>query len=229
MQLYKVPIDITGTFSTSDLLFYDENPAFIYARLYENKYDIDYSRFSFLRLVLFDSNNNVNTINSSEIIEENGIKYIKLEIPDDLLGVHMDYNTRITVGIDNKNKQLKRFKIFSRVEKTSDLNTAIILTKRINWILEEYLSSVKRQEIDVPNGLIPLDEDARVEIKYMHDDIVQHIKLEYSGHDTRMNKNRMLEYFDTQDEEWYELNSLNGGDFNIDRKPSEFSYHGGTF
>jgi len=230
LQDYKVPIDIGDIFKTTDLLFYSGNtPAHIFVRLYENRYDIDMGRFSSMRLALTGSDDSVYMISSSTIEIINGVKYIKLIFPNNLLTARMDYSVRPTVTIDGNNIRLKKYKIFVRTEITSDLNTAISITKQINDIYERYLSSVKRDEIGVPHGLIPLDNDARININYMQNDIVEHIGLEYQGHGTRLNKDRELEYYDTEDEVWYRLNSLHGGFFDIPRKPSNYSYYGGDF
>lgn len=224
-------MDINGVEKTSDMLFLESSGDWnIYIALYDGKYAIDYSSFNQVRLVFMEIKglSNVYTLSSIQTETVNNVTYVKVEVPSNLVVGKTSYEVRTNLTIDGNSKTLPKFKAYTYPE-TPDSKIIFNMINTVNNIWSGYLASIKREDIGRVNGVLPLDEFAKVAIQYMPENIIEHIELEHSGHDTRMNKDRMLEYYDYQDEAWYELNSLHGGVFGTSRKDSQYSYHGGIF
>lgn len=231
MNPLYINLDTSGSIKQSNIIsIKSSNQQVLYYRLFEGKYEIDYSTLTELRLIFEDSETtDVYTVSSSTKEIVNNITYIKIIIPLNITSQDKDYTVRPVVNINGKSKGLMKFKFMSRVESSTDIETLIRMTKDINNIFSIYLDSIKRDEIGSANGVVPLDENGKMIENYTPQNILDHIQLQFEGHGLRLDKDYYIEYYDPEDNVYYKLNTLEAGRFGIQRKSSIYDVDYGKF
>lgn len=239
-----INLDISKKTKVTDYGFQiNESPLpTIYFLLYDEHYVIDYSKLESLRLLVqLDVSKYTEsfTFRASELVEIDGLTYIKWNVPANLLS-HMD-KMHITsiIAYDKKTIVLNEFKIivFKNIEsETSMIKVAI---QNFNKMYQNYLTSVKRTEIGKPYGVVPLESDGKINLKYFNEEFTDHIG--HTMYDTlytindihglRINrKTYEWEYYHENDKEWYVVNSIHGGRFGYGNNESpKYDVFGGLF
>ena len=243
-NIHFINLDISKVTKVTDYGFQKDSSPLpeILFRIYDEHYVIDYDKFTDLRITTrLDKTNetNVYTLNSRNIVTIDGDKYVKWTLSSNLIDDMDKLFVDIRVKMFNKTVILNTFKILIYEESGTGMNGILQAIRNFNQMYDLYLKSIKRTEIGQPNGVVPLGSDGRFDYQYMPLDITKHIPQKlydtlftiHDIHGLRINKKTYeLEYYDSDDKEWYIANSINGGKFGYPNKPSpQFDVFGGYF
>lgn len=241
MKIEIINLDISNKRKTTDLAIRTQPPQEILFRVYDDDYIIDYSKFIDIRLTLNSyTNNSTNTytLNTSRVVEINNEKFISWIIPNNIISNVDKYSVEARVRITGKTTTLNPFKLLIYITSEPELNAIMQAIRNFNELTNEYLKTLKRTEFGIANGIIQLDSEGKIDKKYLKENLDEHIvDTLYDTmsdldqiHGLRINKdNYDLEYYDEDDKRWYMVNSIYGGDFTLENKPSEYDIFGGNF
>lgn len=203
---------------------------------------IDYSKFNSINIrITFNGTTLIfeQSLNSSNLKTIDGIQYIEWKVPINILQNQDKLSLKLTVRYNNSNVILKDFKCIVYKLDSAEMNAINTANRNLNSIIQTYLDSIKRSEIDAPNGLISLDSNGKIDKNKISFDFNAHIKdelIDTTGtltqlHGLRINKNTYeVEYYDVDDDYWYVINSIHGGSFTKQNKESpKYDVFGGNF
>jgi len=218
------------------------NSPILYFRLHDKNYIIDYSKYIELRLNIkfkYKARLDVELLNRSNLRVINDEQLLEWRIPSMYLSELESLEITPVVKLTSGTYNVKPFKLV--IFRTMDSNSNAILNaiEYFNKTYAKYLNTIKRVDIGQPDGVVPLDNEGRINKRYMPFGLASHAELRIYDtiytvddiHGLRINrKNFDFEYFDEDDQEWYAANSIHGGRFGYPNKPSPyFDVHGGFF
>lgn len=236
--------------STSFAYQVPTNTQEMYFRIIENDYVIDYSKL--VRLVLrFElENGTVYVQDTSKLSTYQNERVVEYNVLSTLLRNTGQLTVTPTVQLSNKTVILSSFKIYlydDTSNSCANTNMRNVLTSiySFNYMLGLYYDSIKRDQINQPNGVVGLDENGDVPLRYFPSKLVNHIsdKLvdtatktfyddngqEIGIHGMKLDDKWRLRYYDSDDSEWYVANSIYAGKFGYPNKSAEWNVYGGTW
>lgn len=209
--------------------------------IHDSQNRIDYSKFNSMTIRSSPNNRSnvyTQTLNTSAIKEIEGIKYVEWIIPNEVISVVDKINLNLTVRYNNTNYTILEFKMIVYNLDTAEMNAVIQANRNLNSIIQTYLDSVKKSEINTPEGLIGLDANGKIDKNKIPFNFEEHVSDELydtlttldSIHGLRINRDTYeVEYYDSDDEYWYVVNSVYGGSFTKQPKASNYDVFGGNF
>lgn len=238
---FVLNLDITNGRKTTDLGIRANTPNSILFGIYDGEYYVDYAKLNSISIKLKSQSNNTElnyNITSFDIVSINNNLYVKWNIPTNINSIIGKYSVSIIVRYDNVNYAITDFKFIVHDSNESEMRAISQAISNFNKNISEYLNYIKRSDIDKENGVIMLDSLGRIDKKYIPGNLDSHIKE--TLYDTRNNLEQLhgmrinkddyqMEYYDSDDEAWYRVNSIFGGLFDKENKSEEYNIFGGNF
>lgn len=237
----KVNVDITKTNRVTNFGIQSKQPHSIYLRLHDNKYVLDNNNIQNIRLTIrVDAKNEIDiiTLDSTNLKEIDGEYLYEFNVPNSLLELQGKLFITIRVRYNNINYTLNEFKILVFEKLDTGMFAINNAVNRFNYMINLYLDSIKRDQIDVPNGVVALDSEGRFDEKFLPDFLKEHIEhklwdthqknIEYI-HGLRLDTDTYrLHYYDDDDDADYLINQIHGGLLGHPNKSSEWNIFGGN-
>ena len=220
----------------------------MYFRIIENDYVIDYSKFSALNLRFEFEDGTIYTGTTSSFTVYQNEKVVEYKIPSNYLNKVGNATVTPTVKLSNKTVILSSFKIYlydgesSSCANTNMRNTLTSIYS-FNYMLGLYYDSIKRDQINQPNGVVGLDSNGDIPLQYFPTTLTNHITdklintktktfydengVDIGIHGMKLDDKWRLIYYDSDDQEWYVANSIHGGNLINPQKSSEWNIYGG--
>lgn len=234
-----INLDIDGKSKPTDIAMRTNNEYEIYYRLSKDTYDIDYSKFNNMRLnIRINKTSNVDYVilDTSNVVELNGKKYVVWKIPNVYLKDEALLIVNYEIKYDNVNHNIKSSNYQVYIKPTPEMNGILSAIDRYNTALGLYLDSIKRKEINSPNGIVGLDDNGVIEKDRFNPLFSEHIptklidtlgKVENIHGLKLKNDDYYLYYYDNDDLEYYIVNQIHGGQLGYNNKPEQYNIFGG--
>lgn len=238
-----INLDLNNKIKTTEYGYqFQLNPLpVMYLSFSKEDYKIDYSKFEYVQLaVQHDLSKQMETfrLDSSKIVNSEEGTFLEWQLTDSLLAKKDKLIINSLVRYDGFSYPIREFSIVVFEDYYPE---TIAITQAIdmyNSLYQIYLDLLKRKELGVPLGIIPLDNKAKIIMDYFEAEFINHIDhrlVDTLGdleqlHGLRINKkNYQLEYYHETDAEWYEANSIHGGKFGYSNNPVQYDVFGGNF
>lgn len=206
-------------------------PPVIYYRLYRDGYALDMNDFDRLTIrYKVDNPYGIYTRNyiATEII--NGEELVKVNLDSQIFAQKGKIFSSPTVKISNKSIILKDFQFLIYDGKSQEMNAVKQALMRLNQMYYQYIKSVKKDQINQPNGVVGLGSDGKIPMDKLNLDITKHVfdkVFNTDVHGLRMNDNFELELHEG-DDVWSIANSIHGSTWDSPNKDGKEIF-GGTF
>lgn len=235
-----INLDLNSKLKPTDMAFRIGVDYEVYYRISHNEYDIDYDKFENLRLTIRVNKTSVVdyvVLDSTNVVEVNDIKYLSWKVPNVYLKEESLLLVEYVSKYDNKNYNIRssNYQVYNKP--SPEMNGILQAIDKYNSAINLYLESIKRKEIDVPNGLIGLDSEGRIKEDMFKSELKDHIptrlidtldKVE-SIHGLRLHGDKkLLQYYDIDDLEYYHANQIHGGQLGFNNKPEQYNIFGGN-
>ena len=222
----------------------------MYFRIIENDYVIDYSRFKQLTLQMELPSGAIYTQSATKLTTYQNEKVVLFKIPSGFLNNTGVMTISPRVSLNNKTVILPSFKIYLYDAESSNclknnMRNVLSSINHFNYMLSLYYDSIKRDQINQPNGVVGLDSNGNIPLDYFPTTFTNHIsdKLidtattkfyddngqEIGIHGLKLDDKWRLRYYDHEDLTWRIVNSIYGGDFGVQNKSSEWNVFGGSW
>lgn len=202
-------------------------------RVFENNYPKSMDDFERLKLsIKLDSDGSIYSKTTSEIVERDGVKLIKFDLDDELLGSLNKLEVTPSIRFNNVRTVINKFKIITYNDESAELNGVISSVYSFNKMVSLWIDSIKRDQLNQPNGIIKLDNKGKISHTSIQDYLQNHALdkiIDTDIHGLTLDEDFMMRYWDSDDNEWYIANSVNGGKFGHPHKPQSYNISGGKF
>lgn len=231
-------LDVSFENKTTDFGFKIKENNSIYFGIHDNIYVVDYDLVSSVTL-------NITTVNGLEysfvindIVEFNDARYFKWDIPLTLLQSSDKLTIIPIVRYKQANFTLDKFKLIIYELDEGEMNAIKQAIRNYNSLIKKYLDRLKRSDLDKVDGIIPLDENGLINPRYLPELLDEHIPQKLYDtlnsiqqiHGLRINRTTFeVEYYDSDDDYWYVVNSIHGGSFTRMNKSEQYDVFGGNF
>ena len=204
----------------------------MYFRVSENEYVIDYSKFQSLSLRFQFEDNSIEVKSATTMTTYKGEKVVKYDIPPSFLKNTTKIYVTPTVKVSNKTTVLSSFKLIIYDGSSTEMNGILSAIDQYNYMLGQFYDSIKRVEINKPNGVIGLDNKGKLDINLFPNNLLDHLPFEIRQgevHGLKFDSKHRLIYYDDDDQRWYVANQIHGGSFKNPNKDASWNIHGGFF
>lgn len=204
----------------------------MYFRIIENEYVIDYSKFQSLSLRFQFEDNSIEVKSTTTMTTYKGERVVKYDIPSSFLKKTTKIYVTPTVRVSNKTTVLQSYKLVIYEDETKEMNGILSAIDNYNYMLSQFYDSIKRIEINNPNGIIGLDSKGKLNINFLPSSLLDHLPLEIRQgdvHGLKLDSKHRLNYYDNDDQRWYIANQIHGGSFRNPNKDASWNIHGGFF
>jgi hypothetical protein len=173
-----INLDLSRNNKPTDYAFKKEtSPSpHIYFRVFENGYTVSLNTFTNLNLKIAKSQTgetyNFSTNTTVSIDNE---RLIRFTLTPELLNDLDSLEIEPTINILNKSTILKKFKLIIYDTLTTEMLGILEAIDSYNRVYAIYLNSIKREQINAPNGIVKLDGNKRVNISQTPRVIINHI------------------------------------------------------
>ena len=209
-------------------------PPIIYFRLYKNGYLFDMSKFQRLTFrYRVGGTNQIYNENYTQTELINGERLVKVELLSQLLQRSDKVTVSPSVRESNKTIILSDFIFYMYEGEKNEMTAVKHALMRFNVLYGLYINAIKRDQINQPFGVVGLDGKGKIPLERLPIEITDHVfetVFNSEVHGLRINKDKkMLEYYDSDDQYWYEINVLYGGIFKLPTKSEQYTVYGGNF
>lgn len=229
-------LDVIGSYKTTDYIFKQDNQdsPVISFKLIKDYYIYDLKDFNSIAFTIVEENTLLKvheaTYEEKDIKKTKDGNFLDFIIPLSVSSEIKSYIIETTSTIAGKSNIIPTFKIFIYEKETSENKYVREVVQNYNRAFAKYIDSIKRSEINSPNGVVGLDKDGIVNKYNLPTRLTEHptqVIYDSSPHNFRLNERFFLEYYDRDSEQWEVADRLNGGEFTTERK--DLVFDGGIF
>lgn len=227
-------IDLDNKTNATNMTYkINSSSKYLLFRVFENNYTKSMDDFERLKLsIKLSSDGSIYSKSTSEVVEINGTKLIKFNLDDDLLDSVDKLEVAPSIRFNNIRTKINKFKIFIYDDDSAELSGVISSIYNFNKMVDLWIDSIKKDQLNQPNGIISLDENGKLDYRLFQENLQKHALdkiIDTDIHGLILDEDFMMRYWDSDDYEWYIANSVNGGKFGYPHKPNEYNITGGKF
>lgn len=238
-------LDLDGIVKTAPFAYQvNSSNVIMYFRIVTNGGYIYFNNFTELSLK-FDFEDGTTATETTSLLTSlyNNERLVKCKIPTTYLTEVGAIQITPTVRYYGTDFTLPTFKI--EIYDTSDSSIFNSVTNTIdsyNKSLRMYYNAIPKDKLNTANNGVALNEQGEISTTYIANEIMDNIDEINNVHINRklinstdgihgliLDEKKRLCYYDADDDWYYIVNSVNGGRFGINNKPSKYNVSGGRF
>lgn len=205
-------LDVDSKNKVSSFAFRNGIGGVFYLRPYSGQYVTNWSKVNKVTIVYIENNNMSNkftiTLDSSNIKNIDGQDLMEVTLPTAMLNHSALYIG--TVQVNNQATQTMDMLIYDITSVELDLMRQVTLDYENTFY--KYLDSIKKDKVNVANGVAVLDQNKKILESYLPDSYKKHIDTKIrtgEAHKVKLDGNGIMWYFDSDDNTWKKATGQN--------------------